>query len=400
MAYDSTTGIISVETNSGISIYDIQRGLGVSSYNDIGGIIMYATAHDMVNVWAKYKPIRSNKLGVLTEAERQEELHGLDIPVCTHTSTLADFLDDYPNGYSYLWPRGIRNTSINPTAINEWFRFLDFDGYNSNANCFVNSNDILFPSSYIVGAGGVGVYFQLGINRGTSLRSGSIGITDLKYGTGSFGDLYFGLIFVTGSTYKIITSGQSLSDDVDDYGHGEVFIEESNNVLDGLTTNTEYDVYPVLSLMSHTSMSSYAQTDEVLALPISPFTFQAAPLVTQQNVSILSCGASTNAGVLLVDFVISMSAQGGAPTSMTAAYEIYEASSSGDMTGSQISGMSGTVQLSTSQNQNIQKSRRMTSPLWVRVYVYNQNNSSVYTNRWAQVRTGGDLDPLGPTPVD
>lgn len=401
MAYDN--GIISVKTvggvTYGVSIADMQDAIGVSGYGDMGGIVLYATARDMVNVWAKYKPVRSNKLGVLTEAERKDVLYGLYIPVCANNGVLDDFLAAYPQGYSYLWPRGIKNTTYNPTAVNEWFRFLDFNGYNRNANCFVNSNDLLLPSSYIVGAGGVGLHFQLGINRGASLNTGAIDIDDLEYGTGTFGDLYFGLLFISGNTRKIITSGNNLRTDVSTYGHGDAFLAESNGSLDGIVTNTEYDVYPVLSRTAHTSTASWSNNDEVVALPISPFTFEAEPLQTAQNVAILSAGASMNNGVILVSFVIGMSATGGAPTSMTASCQVFTASSSDDTTGTQI-GQTQNVQLTTSQNQNVQVTRRMTKPEWVRIYVYNQNNQSVYAQRWARVRTGGDLDPIDPTPTD
>lgn len=396
-------GIIKTKTVSGVtygvSVSDLQT-VFTTSKNDVGAIVLFIAARDLVNVWTKYKAVRSSKRGVLTEAERKEVMYGLDIPVCTTSGGVATFLLAYPNGYSYLWPRGLKNTDINPGTLDEWFRLLDFDGYNPAANCFVNSNDILLPSSYIVGNGGTGLYFEVGINAGASLRTGAIGITDLPYGNGTFGDLYLGMLFVYNGAYKLITSSQTLSTDVSFYGHGSVFLAESNNLLDGITTNTEYDVYPVLSLLSHTSMTSYSQQDELVALPVSPFTFKATTLVTQQNIAILSAGATMNDGVLLVDFVLAMSAQGAAATSMTASYTVYEASESGDTTGDPIQGMSGTTPLSTSQNAQVQKQRRMTNPQWVRIYACNQNNNLVNTQRWARVRTGGDIDPFDPTPTE
>ena len=79
-----------------------------------------------------------------------------------------------------------------------------------------------------------------------------------------------------------------------------------------------------------------------------------------------------------------MSATGGAPTSMTANYVIYAASGIGDETGEQIT--SGTITgLTTTQNQEVQRTLNVTNPQWVRVYVYNANNSAVNTQAWAQV---------------
>lgn len=401
MAYEN--GIISVKTEGGVTygvtIEDMQDAIGVSGYGDMGGILLYATARDMVNVWAKYKPVRSNKLGELTEAERKDLLFGLYIPVCSNNGNLADFLLAYPQGYTYIWPRGIHGTSYNQTNIDEWFRFLDFNGYNRNANCFVNSNDILFPSSYTVGGGGAGLHFQLGINRGSSLHTGAIDIDDLKYGTGTFGDLFFGLIFVSDGTRKIITSGNPLRTDVSTYGHGDAFLAESNGALDGIVNSTEYDVYPVLSRTAHTSTASWSNNDEVVALPISPFTFKTSTLPTEQNISINAAGASMDNGSLLVSIVISMAASGTAPTSMIASCQVFTASESYDRTGTQI-GQTKNVSLDTSHSQNVTFQRQMSNPGWVRIYVYNQQNPSVNAEAWTRVRTGGELDPIDPTPVD
>lgn len=401
MAYEN--GIISVKTEGGVtygvSIADMQAALGVNGYADMGGILLYATARDMVNVWAKYKPVRSNKLGVLTEEDRQDLLYGLYIPVCANNGVLDDFLLAYPQGYEYRWPRGIHGTSYNQTNIDEWFRFLDFNGYNRNANCFVNSNDLLLPSSYTVGGGGVGLHFQLGINRGSSLLTWSIDIDDLKYGTGTFGDLFFGLIFVNGGTRKIVTSGNNLRTDVSTYGHGDAFLAESNGALDGIVNSTEYDVYPVLSRTAHTSTASWSNNDEVVALPISPFTFKTSTLPTEQNISIDAAGASMNKGSILVSIFISMAATGGAPTSMTASCQVFTASESGDTTGTQIS-TTKNIQLTTAQRQSVDFTDHISNPGWVRIYVYNQQNPSVNAEAWARVRTGGELDPIDPTPVD
>lgn len=384
-----SNGIVKVGTvggvTYGVSIGDLQTTFGVS-LNDIGRIINYTAARDLLNVWAKFKPERSAKRGALTLAERQDNYFGLDVPRCTSTTGIAAFLSGYASGYGYLPPRGKAALAVN----DEWFRFLDFDGYNPNANCFVNTADLTLPTSYIVGAGGTGIYFHVGINNGNNLRTNAIGISDLKLGGSegtAFGSLYFGILFKDGSTYKLVTSSNTLATDVNTYGGGEVAISESGGALPGLTTGTTYTYYPVLSLLQHSSVSSITQQDSIVALPnLSPRSFKAYPMSTQQNVAILDCDASMDwRGRLNIDFVVGMSATGSAPTSMTAAYVIYAASGSGDETGEQLA--TGTITgLTTTQNQEVQRTLITTNPQWVRVYVYNSNNNTVNTQAWAQVQ--------------
>lgn len=115
----------------GISIYDIQSVLG-SSLNDIGALIVNGN----INKWAKYKPVRYDTLGVLTDAQRKNVQHGLSTDVATETGvpTNSDsFFYKLLAGslpWNYLYPRG---KGVNGTNVNEWFRFLDFDGYDSSA---------------------------------------------------------------------------------------------------------------------------------------------------------------------------------------------------------------------------------------------------------------------------
>ncbi len=375
----------STTPHKGVEIADLQTVLGTSD-NDLGQIISRGGATEAINKWSIHKPERSAKLGILTLAERQDNSFGLDIPECTSTTGIASFMNLYASGYNYLTPSGKKSI---PSQC-EWFRILDFDGYNHNANCFVNTNDLTLPTSYIVGAGSVGIYFHVGINNGVNLQADSISISDLKLGGSegtAFGSLYFGILFTDGSAYKIITSSNTLATDVNTYGGGEASLAESGGSLSGLTTGVTYSYYPILSLLSHPSMSNITQQDTIVALPnLSPRSFKASELTTQQVVAILECDATLTAvrARLFIDFVVGMSATGSAPTSMTASYVIYAASEAGDETGEQIA--SGTITgLTTTQNQEVQRTLITTNPQWIRVYVYNANNSAVNTQAWAQV---------------
>lgn len=381
-------GRIYIDTNTtphkGVEIADLQQVLGIGS-GDLGYIISMGGATEKINKWSIHKPERSAKLGVLTLADRQDGNFGMDIPKCTSTTGIAAFLNGYASGYNYLTPRGKKSI---PSQC-EWFRILDFDGYNHYANCFVNTNDLTLPTSYVVGAGSVGVYFHVGINNGNNLQADSISISDLKLGGSegtAFGSLYFGILFTDGSSYKLITSSNTLATDVNTYGGGEVSLAESGGALSGLTTGESYTYYPVLSKLPHSSMSSITQQDTIVALPkLSPRSFKASEVTAQQVVAILDCDANMDYRArLFVDFVVGMSATGSAPTSMTASYVIYAASEAGDETGEQIA--SGTITgLTTTQNQEVQRTLITTNPQWIRVYVYNANNSAVNTQAWAQV---------------
>ena len=374
----------STTPHKGVEIADLQQVLGIGS-GYLGYIISRGGAMETINKWSIHKPERNAKLGILTLAERQDGNFGLDIPKCTSTTGIAAFLNGYASGYSYLPPSGKKSIP----SQSEWFRIRDFDGYNHNANCFVNTNDLTLPTSYVVGAGSVGIYFHVGINNGSNLQADSISISDLKLGGSegtAFGSLYFGILFTDGSAYKLITSSNTLATDVNTYGGGEVPLAESGGSLSGLTTGVSYTYYPVLSLLSHPSMSSITQQDTIVALPkLSPRSFKASEVTTQQVVAIIDCNASLDFRArLYVDFIVGMSATGGAPTSMTANYVIYGASGSGDETGEQIA--SGTITgLTTTQNQEVQRTLITTNPQWIRVYVYNANNSAVNTQAWAQV---------------
>ena len=380
-----SNGRIYIDPNTtGVEIADLQQVLGIGS-GDLGYIISRGGATEKINKWAIHKPERSAKLGILTLADRQDSYFGLDIPKCTSTTGIAAFLNGYASGYNYLVPSGKKSIP----SQSEWFRIRDFDGYNHNANCFVNTNDLTLPTSYIVGAGSSGIYFRVGINDGNNLQADSISIGNLKLGGSegtAFESLYFGILFVNGSSYMLITSSNTLATDVNTYGGGEVSLAESGGALSGLTTGVSYTYYPVLSVLPHSSMSSITQQDTIVALPkLSPRSFKASEMTTQQVVAILDCDANMDRRArLFIDFVVGMSATGSAPTSMTASYVIYAASEAGDETGEQIA--SGTITgLTTTQNQEVQRTLITANPGWIRVYVYNANNSAINTQAWAQV---------------
>ena len=132
-----TTNKIFVDTSTsphtGISIEDIRSVLHING-GDIGGLITVGAEQGRINKWAKYKPYRSSSF--LTTLENRIAAHyGLSVIEFSELGTPGNsstFLGKLVAGqlpWDYLHPRG---ASQSPS---EWFRFLDFDGYISDAVC-------------------------------------------------------------------------------------------------------------------------------------------------------------------------------------------------------------------------------------------------------------------------
>ena len=167
MAYANGKIYIDTEStpNIGVSIYDIQQALGIAARNDIGGIITYAEAHDLMNEYAKYKPFRDSSHNPTAEV-RKSKNYGLYIPyyrligtmvgdIINNRWTNAENYDALRTPWGWEAPRGGGQTP------KEWFRVLDFNGYNANAQPMAgqvsspvlvpvndNSASFLFPYHY------------------------------------------------------------------------------------------------------------------------------------------------------------------------------------------------------------------------------------------------------------
>lgn len=110
---------------------DLQPVLG-TGLDGLGNIIAGQTGGQYkveIKEWAKYKPVRHASRSALTEAQRAVAKYGLSAP-STPTATTApyalfSYYDGNMNGWTYQRPRG-----YNPPSYEEWFRLLDFDGYN------------------------------------------------------------------------------------------------------------------------------------------------------------------------------------------------------------------------------------------------------------------------------
>ena len=192
-----TTNLIYRDTqnNVGVSIGDIQAVLG-SSRNDIGGLITYGN----INKWAKYKPVRSNLLGILTDNDRRQVMWGLSIEMDNELGSAdvqGTFLYDLTHGllgWEYLRPRG------QSYAPKEWFRFLDFDGYNSECVCPVGDLETDVPIDTFGTA--TLTWDEIDIAQ----IPGNLALTDISVNNTAIANYYLGLLLVKGNTINILTS--------------------------------------------------------------------------------------------------------------------------------------------------------------------------------------------------
>lgn len=412
-----TTNKIYIDSNTspvtGVSVADVQsvlrRGTG-----DVGLLCSDQEWYEnngtealrvvgKVNHWAKYKPVRSSALAILTEADRQDLYYGMSVPIygSGYTTNIANFITAYEAGWSYLRPRG---KNYDGNGGNEWFRLLDFNGYNHEANCFYYPSGSTLPSEYVYGqSNSAGCTWSLGLNTGTSLHDDSIGIGDIKLGGHegtAFSSLYFGLIFVTGSTtktYKIVTNTTATFGQT---GGNEVTVTEpNNNGLAGLDTSATYTVYPILCTGTHSTPESIANTDTVVGLPIEPFSFK------QTNEAPTLALTLTNASArwddervrLTVSVYVGMRSTGGTHSIQTILYTIQAASSTSDTTGTQLaSGSVGPINDTDPLKAQIYYQGRPTRPNYVRVHVSAYGHTGVEKTLYIYVREGEFPDPEPP----
>lgn len=117
MAHSSDYSHIWAEISDPLTIDEIAACLGVAD-NDLEALC----SNDKINKWAKFKPVRFNSSSEITDSQRASVNYGVDVPYY-----LYNVFFDNPHLWGYLKPRG---DSVSPP---EWYRILDFNGYNTNA---------------------------------------------------------------------------------------------------------------------------------------------------------------------------------------------------------------------------------------------------------------------------
>ena len=95
-------------------------------------------AASSINIWAKYKAIRHWFTGPLTLAQRQAANYGFDLSdnggaSSNELATVFAHARTSQGAWTYLRPRGAVGHGTNPGGSDEWFRILDWNGYNHHA---------------------------------------------------------------------------------------------------------------------------------------------------------------------------------------------------------------------------------------------------------------------------
>lgn len=161
MAHTSNYSEISANPNGtdGLNIWELATALGRTTVGeqDLGRLCSdqtYNTTDQQwervyaINKWAKNKSIRHESPGILTEQQRKDKAYGLEPENFESPVYVISALINGSDGWTYLPPRGIRNSVLNPTNNDEWFRLLDFDGYHKNAATPYRIGSVAHPSVY------------------------------------------------------------------------------------------------------------------------------------------------------------------------------------------------------------------------------------------------------------
>lgn len=183
MPHDTNT--IYRNSSYGISIGDIQQFFG-NSRNDIGSLISNVT----INKWAKYKPVRSAKLGILSDSDRKSVQQGLSTTIYTQTgeptSSLSFFYALLAGNlpWSYNRPRGLNGGG---TGIHEWYRFLDFDGYDKRATALFNP----YAIESVMLSYDDSLFIQI---NGVTRENYELSVSDIQIDSIDLEDWYFGVL--------------------------------------------------------------------------------------------------------------------------------------------------------------------------------------------------------------
>lgn len=307
MAHDSNGRIFidtSVTPHVGISVSDCQAVFSTSR-NTFGDVI----ANEDINKWAKYKPLRSSKLGVLTDAERVERNHGITM---TKYTSPAALVSGYTNDYAYLRPRG-KNT------YNEWFRRGDFNGYNHYAEGPVSSFSC--PSGEVTQ--GQDLIVRLYLNPSSQVPTGSLLWSDFDPEDDHLmSEYYFGVIIRTGtsSTYRVLTMGTAI-------GTGYPIQELALTLPASLfSVSNSYTIYPILSYTPYTTVTQQSSyTTGFYSVPDAvPRTITITTILRVVSVSITDFSIQVGAGRYTWSLSGAVQVNSGTTVTGTINYRIYD----------------------------------------------------------------------------
>lgn len=194
MGYNSTTGKIT----SPISIGDVATAFDYSS-GDLGTLITNVS----INKYAKYKPVRSSITGALNAVNLANVDYGFNMSkmFCDGNPT-PSFSTFFTNlaVWEYQRPRGVDQSHT------EWFRLLDFNGYNENAVAPYTKLTGNITINSVPASGEIEVFVSKSSSANAEIQIESFG----SYGSGGTGTIYCMYKYSYSTSYKICLAPASL----------------------------------------------------------------------------------------------------------------------------------------------------------------------------------------------
>ena len=266
--------------NIGVSIDDIKAVLGRGE-NDLGLLCSdqkwNAAGTALLRAYkikpmAKYKPVRHQKNGILTVAERASTRYGFGsglVPTLDLTQT-------YPqNDWVYLPPRGRAN--------NEWFRIRDFEGYSHGAcsPLAIMVGLLVYDGESQILVFGDGMSNSVRSDGGTWVYDESLSLTDLLQSGSSLYGYYVSFLIIdkTGSDHEknLLVTDTTVSDLVESgFSHGIFKVFAQGATESGIT-------YPAVPVLAETRSGHTFEIIMCLMPGNNPSSGDAYAVYTQSN---------------------------------------------------------------------------------------------------------------------
>lgn len=228
---------------------------------------------------------------------------------------------------------------LNPTIASS--------GYNGQAKCFFRRSVSTFPTSYVIGTGGLSFIAQwepesqLESSYPGSVKRSEIRVTPANELSTTLADAYFGVIMYHANWSGIKIKTASTAVGANSYTSTVSFSDsELQNFPSGVS------IYPILSVSPVTAISTTFPSDGVFALPMSPFTLDVASADTAVQIVPMGNGGSgtspeavyTMRGRIEMTGKIGMATNGTINSITGVSYNVFKADSDSDTSGTQIGG--------------------------------------------------------------
>lgn len=299
MSYNSNTGVISItpatqsSPQEGISIYDIQRALGLGQ-KDIGGLITQGAAQGKINPWAMFKPVRDSSWRWVnrpySSVSQGVSLSSLGFGNPPYATSIQGLLNYYAtagtlggkpsNGWEYLAPRGKTGSILEPFRMFDFGRVVDGELVAGDGYCAKAVNPF---GTFRIGTQSVSIHsgqvtaYQTSVSPVTGAPDTYVTITDFNTILSSGAKmLYYGVLFVpehNDYAYKIVGNNTPIADNETVRGCENMALESF--LLDDESWNVEeYTAYPFLMNtaigQSRIISKNYSQRNDTLTFRMYP----------------------------------------------------------------------------------------------------------------------------------